>query len=109
MSLLPVLAVVATAGWQGVGLARLEAEAAADARALARSAAICHLTMPRLGDVDSTTDSRRGDGDSGPLLRGDTVTVDVWLSPREVEPWFGPVLSGFRARQSATMHREPCG
>jgi len=106
VAILPLLALVFLAIWQGVVLVRQQIEAQSDARELARRAALCARAAPtaQLGDVD-------------PGARGSAVTaghtqlvrVEVHLVPAIVLPGFAvDTRSPLAPRAVVTMRREPC-
>jgi hypothetical protein len=105
MAILPLVVLLVACGAQVLVLARQQAEAEADARVLARQAAICHDVDPDPAAVDRAL--RPGDVTVTRLVA--SVVVSVRLSPQTIVPGL-PGGSDSRLAPGATvaMRREPC-
>jgi len=105
VALLPILTLIILAAWQGIVVARLGAEADADARTLARITVLCPTPKPpTLSSVDPA--AKAGQVDVGRMPES-LIAITVSLPIPAVIPGldlrrWGPV------RSTVTMRQEPC-
>jgi hypothetical protein len=108
---LPLLGLVLLLAWQGVALVRQQSQAQADARELARRAALCARAAPPpvLADVDPRAAGRATVTSDAPSATGAVVRVEVRLVPQTVLPGFRlDAGSALAPRAVVVMRREPC-
>lgn len=109
VAVLPLLVLVVLVAWQAFVLVRQQSQAQADARELARRAALCARAAPTatLGDVDPQA---AGSARLAVATAGDElVRVEVRLVPQLVLPGFRLDTSSTLAPHAVVvMHKEPC-